>query len=262
MKFDLKPIAAGAVFALASSAHALVITQGNLSCCSLNLSPLEGIGLSFSADMLASFDMAKVSITGSGASSIAAPKDTDGYYVGVSVSTPITSATFDDATSALLQMTSTGGATYVMPAIKSVTSGGSLTVTDLSVDLASHHIYANIVGANGLGTLTHLQLLNFADVSVSGATGAIAQPCIGALDGFCSVPRISLSGLSWTVEGFNAFTKGLGLAYLNRSYLDITQDVGTLTTTSLPEPSSYALMGLGLVGILAAQRRRHPIAAQ
>jgi hypothetical protein len=254
MKCDRKQMAAAAVLALAGSAHAFVVTSDGSGPGGLILSPKAGLQLSWNADMVSGFDILEMSVQGSGASSVIAPQDTDGFYTQVSVSTPITSATFDDNTGALLGLTSTGGATYVSSVIKSVSSGGSLTVTDLSVDLTKHLIYGDLVGANGLGALTHVALMNIGHESVSGGF----LPC--PLSGFCAVPDVSLSELSWTSEGFNAVAQGLGLLTSGKAAFQITQDLATLSTVtlSLPEPSSYVLMGLGLVGIWAARRRRDP----
>lgn len=252
MKRDLRQIAVGAAFALAGSAHALVVTSDGSGPGGLTLSPQAGIQLSYSADVVSGMDTLKMVIQGSGASSVAAAKDMDGYYTGIAVSAPITSATFDDTTGALLGLTSTGGATYVSSPLKTVSSGGSVTIADLSVDLARHEIYSDVVGANGVGSITHLSLMNFADAKVSGGF----QPC--PLNGFCVMPGLSLSGLSWTLQGYTTFARALGLQTSGKASFQITQDLGTLSavTLTLPEPSSYALMGLGLAGIWAAQRRR------
>ena len=51
----------------------------------------------------------------------------------------------------------------------------------------------------------------------------------------------------------------LGLLSLGKGALATVSDFGTINTTviaSVPEPTTYALMGLGLVGIAAVARRR------
>lgn len=176
-------------------------------------------------------------------------KDSDGFYTQASASAPITALTIDTATNSVLSAATTGGATQTAPVLKSVSSGGSLTVTDLNVDLANKKVYATIIGGNGVGTLTNFYLWDIGSI-----TGATTVAGAGTY-------TTNISGLSITTNGFNKFVTSLGLLNLGKSALSGVTDFGTITSTitavpAIPEPSTYALMGLGLAGMGLVARRR------
>ncbi|MBI3384133.1 MAG: PEP-CTERM sorting domain-containing protein [Aquabacterium sp.] len=234
-----------------STAHASVVTTSPLD------AGLSGTAtLSFNPDLLGALDTGRVSVAPN--QPIIQPqviRDTDGFYSSVSVTAPITSVTYDPSSREIFGVGTSGGLVMTAPALKSVSSGGSLTVTDLRADLSAQTIYATVIGANGVGTLNNMALWNFNGLS-SGTSPLSA----------------TITGLSITVQGFDAFTKSLGLLSLGKAALAGVTDFGTITSTiypllsappgpdwhitSVPEPTTYALMGLGLAGLAVARRRR------
>jgi len=157
-----------------NAAHASVVTTSPLD------AGLSGTAtLSFNPDLLGALDTGRVSVAPS--NPIIQPqviKDTDGFYSSVSVTAPITSVTYDPSSREIFGVGTSGGLVMTAPALQSVSSGGSLTVTDF-------------------GTIT-----------------STMYPLLSAPP-----------GPDWHI-------------------------------TSVPEPSTYALMGLGLAGLVVAKRRR------
>ncbi len=84
----------------------------------------------------------------------------------------------------------------------------------------------------------------------------------------------SVSGLTMTSTAKPLFVQSLGLYGAGVVALDVVQDYGSITSTismspcflgckptasfvpEVPEPSSWALMGLGLLGVAAVARQR------
>lgn len=250
MKFALKSIVAATAFVAAGMASAASVTvPANTAYNGLSFS---GSGsLSFSADLLGALDTGKVAVAGYGAATATVIKDSDGFYTQASAAAPITSLTIDSSTYNVLSAATSGGATQTAPVLKSVSSGGSLTVTDLNVDIANKKVYATIIGGNGVGTLNNFYLWDIGSI-----TGATSVTGAGSF-------TTSMTGLSITTAGFNTFVQSLGLLNLGKSALSGVTDFGTITSTivaktvtAVPEPSTYALMALGLVGVSVVARRR------
>ncbi|KGM40543.1 hypothetical protein JY96_12205 [Aquabacterium sp. NJ1] len=200
--------------------------------------------LDFSVDLLAALDTSKTNVVGYGAATATVLKDSDGFYTEATDAAPITSLTIDTGTQQVLSFSTTGGVTMTAPVLKSVSSGGSLTVTDLNIDLANKKIYATLIGGNGVGTLNNVYLWDIGSI-----TGSTSTQNSGTY-------ITTLTGLSITTEGFNKVMTSLGLFNFGESALTGVTDFGTITVVAVPEPGTPALMGLGLAGLLISKRRR------
>lgn len=288
MKHAFKSIAAAAAFVAFGAANAAPVTLSETDTYKGYMVTSATGTLTFSDTLVSALNTGKVSVQAQGASSQI--EGSVGAYTAVALGAPIGKATIETSNDSIVAAYSTGGALQTAPdgtniscktaagvtynCGNGVAVGGQVFVGNLTVDLVNKAIYGDVVGkslalatnitnskgavivaARGAVTVNQvgIKLFDFADIS--GGTTLIGE----------GVYNNSITGLSLTTGAFNALSDALGLYSIGKTALQgAAADFGqldsvinvALVTPAVPEPSTYALMGLGLVGLSWVARRR------
>lgn len=276
MKFKFKSLVVASAFMAAGAAHAVTATieqGGTLAYGDYRISGLSGTGtLSFSQDLLDTLNLGLVQVSGVQPATATIVGDPGGYE-SAKASAPVLSltGTGTGADITITGVTTAGGATQTVTA-DSVDAGvadgtGFVTIKDLRVDLINRDVYATIIGDNKVGTVNDVKLWQYD--SLQGDTTFNLDAIIAA--GGTYTANTTLTGLRIYADAFKLLAQGTNLNGFGADALSgVTNGsvgYGTITssitvsvskiTPAVPEPSTYALMALGLAGVgVAAPRMR------
>lgn len=192
--------------------------------------------LSFSSDALTAFSLGGVTVS-------AAPGAT---YASPTVTVPVNSFTYESTTNVITRLATGGGAVQSIATAGLVGGPGSINVTNVTIDPIAKIAYADVSGTN----ITSQNVAFFNLAAINGTTSFSGAGTFTA----------GATGLTLTSSAVSLVQSALKLNSFGANVLAGISNFGSLSSTitvaAVPEPSTYALIGLGLGGAAFMARRR------
>jgi hypothetical protein len=178
------------------------------------------------------------------------------------ITTPVT-AMGVGATGQISSAYTVGGVAWTTPRAAGISQGGTLSITNLTIDLASQRILGSItgnfsgvsynngvaVGSAGTDGAPITTFDNFHLWDFSSLAGDTTWPALATSGG-----SLSISQVRFTQDAFAHVVSALRLGNTGTSVLHSVNNLGTLSISPVPEPSSaWLLMG----GLLSLTCLRH-----
>lgn len=138
----------------------------------------------------------------------------------------------------------------------------TLALSDLRIDHQSNQVFAHVSDALGNAIATDFAVFKFDDVAYVLPPGSYSQvltclptnpQCIARLNGAESHP--TLNNLQFTSQGRTLWDQTFQLQPIGITMMNSVGSLGSLSAAPVPEPSTWALMGIGLAGIGLARRQ-------
>lgn len=207
-------------------------------------------------------------------------------YTSLSVSAPVATFTGEVSgnTMAVSRLTSDWGLTLTSPKNGASTGPGSLSLSNLTLDFGAKTVYADVLGANGVGSLSQYAIWTFSGLqggnpvmlpsvtsteayAGSFATLGVFAPTASFTDVFVRALALTTTGRAM-LSSVNDPTKGNGGGFgsfsgsLTRVFADETDGPSVLpdttpsgNTSPVPEPGGLALVLAGLACATVVTRR-------